>query len=199
MKVCDENNSSLPRRRGAVVAVAAASATMVLCGRGCGQGLSDTAMEKGDCCNGLCNGVSRQWSPVGWKPNPKQNETRRGCWAGRRRRWAGQRLHWVDRHNQLLLRLPLTEQRVGKTQRELRDVEIRIRLGLSGRVTVGFYRSWRGNWRGKTAEQKGWRKPEKEPEECSIKGCSAPDAFPRREENVRRRRYTRGKWEFTSA
>jgi len=60
MKVCDEINSSLPRRRGAVVADTAASATMVLCGRGCGQGLSDTAMEKGDCCNGFCNGVSRQ-------------------------------------------------------------------------------------------------------------------------------------------
>ena len=31
-------------------------------------------------------------------------------------------------------------------------------------------------------------KQEKHPEECSIKGCSAPDAFPRREENVRRSR-----------
>ena len=29
----------------------------------------------------------------------------------------------------------MTEQRVRKTQRELRDVEIRIRLGLLGRVT----------------------------------------------------------------
>ena len=195
MKVCDKNNSSLQRRRGAVVAVTVASATMVLCGRMWAR-TQQYRHGKGDCCNGFCNGVSRQWSPVGWKPNPKQNETRRSCWAGRRRRWAGQRLHWVDRHNQLLLRLPLTEQRVGKTQRE---VEIKIRLGLSGRVTVGFYRSWRGNWRDETREEKDRGKEEKNTEECSIKGCSLPDAFPQREENVRRRRYTRGKWEFTSA
>jgi hypothetical protein len=34
---------------------------------------------------------------------------------------------WVESHNQVLLRLLLMEQRVGKTQRE---VEIRILLGL---------------------------------------------------------------------
>ena len=153
MKVCDENNSSMQQRRGLLWQLLWQVLRWFFAA-GCGQGLSDTAMEKGDCCNGFCNGVSRQWLPVGWKPNPKQNETRRSCWAGRRCRWAGQYLHWVDRHNQLLLRLLLTEQRVGKTQRELGDVEIRTRLGLSGRVTVGFYRSWRSNWRDETTEEK---------------------------------------------
>jgi len=45
----------------------------------------------------------------------------------------------------------------------------------------------------KQLNKKAEENQREEPEECSIKGCSAPDAFPRREENVRRRRYTRGK------
>ena len=102
-------------------------------------------MEKGDCCRESKNEVSRQWSPVGWKPNPKTKRDQKklldDAFAGLGNAFTGS----TDTAN-TSLRPPLTEQRVEKTQIE---VEIRIRLGLEGKVTVGFYLDWRGNWRDK--------------------------------------------------